>query len=326
MLFHQSDGDSIPNTWVLLDSQSTVNIFKNPVFLKNIRKSPSGHLRVLTNGGVCTLHLIGDLPNFSTVWFNPQSLANILSLRAMRQICRVTMDTDQEAAILVHRQDGSIMRFLEFCSGLYYFDASTAVSTTASNKGYCFIDTVPANLASFTRREIEGANAAIALYRKLRRPSQATFEHLLSSNFVRNCPLTADDARRATYIYGPDLASLKGKTTRRSPTHVPDLALVALPPTVLEFHREVILAIDFFFVQGHAFFHTISRKIQFRTTELAPSRGRKTITKCLTKVAQLYHSRGFLISTIHCDNEFRKVEPDFPDIRFNIAAANMSER
>ena len=179
MIFHQTDSDSIPNTWVLLDSQSTVNIFKNPAFLTNIRESPSGHLRVLTNGGLCTSHLVGDLPNFGTVWFNPQSLANILSLRAVRQICCVTMDTDQEAAILVHRKDGSIMRFLEFRSGLYYFDASTAVSTTASNKGYCFIDTVPANLASFTRREIEGANVAKALYRKLERPSQATFEHLL---------------------------------------------------------------------------------------------------------------------------------------------------
>ena len=99
MIFHQTDSDSIPNTWVLLDSQLTVNIFKNPAFLTNMRESPSGHLRVLTNSGVCTSHLVGDLPNFGTVWFNPQSLANILSLWAVCQICRVTMNTDQEAAL-----------------------------------------------------------------------------------------------------------------------------------------------------------------------------------------------------------------------------------
>ena len=236
MLFHQSTdgGDTIPDTWILLDSQSTVNIFKNPIFLTDIHESSSGELRVLTNGGICVSHLVGTLPNFGTVWYNPSSLANILSLRAVRQVCRVTMDTDKEVTILVHLKDGTIMRFIKFCSGLYFFNASKAISRSSSpSSGYCFIDTVPNNLASFTRREIEGATAARVLYRKLGRPSQSIFEHLLASNFIRNCPITADDARRATYIYGPDLASLKGKTTRRSPTHVPHIDLVLCHLTFL---------------------------------------------------------------------------------------------
>ena len=51
MLFLQSHitDNSIPSTWVLLDSQSTMSIFKNPDFLVNISISPSGNLCILTN-------------------------------------------------------------------------------------------------------------------------------------------------------------------------------------------------------------------------------------------------------------------------------------
>ncbi len=51
---------------ILLDSQSTVSVFRNPRMLSNIR--PSGHvLRVLTNGGSQDSQLIGDLPNLGPV-------------------------------------------------------------------------------------------------------------------------------------------------------------------------------------------------------------------------------------------------------------------
>ena len=125
MFFHQTSdgGDTIPDAWILLDSQLTINIFKNPIFLTNIHKSSSGELCVLTNGGVCVSHLVSTLPNFSNVWYNPRSLANILSLCVVCQVCHVTISS-----------------------------------------GYCFIDTVLNNLASFTCHEIEGATTARALY------------------------------------------------------------------------------------------------------------------------------------------------------------------
>ena len=65
--------------WILLDSQSTVSVFRNPDMLTNIR--PSGHvLRAVTNGGFQEEStLVGDFPNLGEVWFNKQSIANILS-------------------------------------------------------------------------------------------------------------------------------------------------------------------------------------------------------------------------------------------------------
>jgi hypothetical protein len=95
----------IDPTWILLDSQSTISVFRNADMLTNIR--PSGHvLRAITNGATQDSDLIGDFPNLGQVWFNAASIANILSLADVRKVCRVTMDTNNEAALVVHRLDG----------------------------------------------------------------------------------------------------------------------------------------------------------------------------------------------------------------------------
>ena len=97
----------INQNWVLLDSESTVNIFSNARFLTNIRHCGNARgLRVHTNGGSQDTNMIGDLPGFGPVWYNKGSLANILSLAAVRKVCRVTMDTLEEAAIVVHKKNG----------------------------------------------------------------------------------------------------------------------------------------------------------------------------------------------------------------------------
>ena len=96
----QNNVREIDTNWILLDSESTVSIFRNGRLLKNIRESenPKG-LRVYGNGGSQDAHLVGDLPGFGPVWYNPQSLANILLLAEVRKLCRVTMDTSLAAAM-----------------------------------------------------------------------------------------------------------------------------------------------------------------------------------------------------------------------------------
>ncbi|KAI2506981.1 hypothetical protein MHU86_7478 [Fragilaria crotonensis] len=97
---------AIDPSWILLDSQSTISVFRNPDMLTNIRPS-NRTLRAVTNEGFQDSTLMGDFPNLGPVWFNPASIANILSLAEVRKVCRVTMDTTTESAMCVHRLDGS---------------------------------------------------------------------------------------------------------------------------------------------------------------------------------------------------------------------------
>jgi len=156
---------SSPHCPGYLDSQSTVSVSKNPKFLSNIRRSNS-HLKVHMNGGTQISSLVGDIKNFGTVWYNPDSLANIFSLAAVGKLRCITMDTSIEAALCLHCSDGSIMKFIEYGLGLYYHDAAAAVQPN-SNKNvidYSFVSTVTNNKAQLPRREIEGADKTRALY------------------------------------------------------------------------------------------------------------------------------------------------------------------
>jgi hypothetical protein len=114
----------------------------------------------------------------------------------------------------VHCLDGSVMRFVEHPLGLYAFNASNK-----NVNAYTMLNTVAAQKKLFSQREVSDADAARVLYRKLGRPSESEFQHILWHNLIHNCPVTPDDATRALMIYGPDIAVLKGKphAARRPP-------------------------------------------------------------------------------------------------------------
>jgi Reverse transcriptase (RNA-dependent DNA polymerase)/Zinc knuckle len=315
--FYQDNipGAMIPDHWVLLDSQSTVSVFKNKSFLSNIRPSDT-KMTVYTNGGTQVSSLIGDVNNFGTVWYNPDSLANILSLAEVRKVCRVTMDTDDEPAMFVHRNNGMVMKFVEYKSGLYYHD------TSQQEHNFTFVSTVTDNKRRFTDREIADADAAIALHRKLGRPSQKQFELMLKEGHIRNCPVTVDDAKRAFLLYGPCVANLKGTAVKHSLSHVESVKFISLPDYILEHHKDITLCVDIFYVQKLMFLTTISRKVRFRTVTPIADRSKKTILKELGDIIRIYSVRGFTVTNIHGDNEFECVRYDILPCALNIVTAD----
>ena len=99
----------------------------------------------------------------------------------------------------------------------------------------------------------------VRLKQPMGRPSQQQFEHWLDSGFITNCSLTSADAKRTHIIYGPDIATIKGKTSKQKGAHVP------LARHILVDHGDVSLCMDIFFVNQNASFRTISNKLQFCT-------------------------------------------------------------
>ena len=147
-------------------------------------------MALLTNGGIFESHMKGDIANYGSVWFNENSLANILSLSEVRKRCRITMDTDVEPAIFVHRSDGSSMKFIEYKSGLYYYEVKMDNHNNNEVSDYCFVNTIAYNKKMFSNREIKMAEKAIELYAILKRPGQKRFEFLLAHNLIMNCPVS----------------------------------------------------------------------------------------------------------------------------------------
>ena len=73
------DSEFVDDAWILLDTASTITIFNNPIYLRNIR-STTTTTTVHTSGGNLTINKEGFLP-FLQRWvaFHPSSLGNILS-------------------------------------------------------------------------------------------------------------------------------------------------------------------------------------------------------------------------------------------------------
>jgi hypothetical protein len=89
------------------------------------------------------------------------------------------MDTDLQPAFHVHTADGSgYTIFAEHVSGLYLHDACTRISypttvaktTSPSIIGYSYLQTVATNKLSYTKRQIDTADKARELYRKIGHP------------------------------------------------------------------------------------------------------------------------------------------------------------
>eukprot|EP00957_Ditylum_brightwellii_P096269 7332464-Ditylum_brightwellii.AAC.1 len=59
-----------------------------------------------------------------TVHFNENTMATVLSLSDIASLdgVHLTMNTLEERAILVHLDDGKVIKFKECDDGLYYFD------------------------------------------------------------------------------------------------------------------------------------------------------------------------------------------------------------
>ena len=67
---HNATRREVPLTWLLLNSQSTVDLIANPKMLVNTRKvRGEDAIRVHCNSGVKIVYRVGDLTGYGTVWY-----------------------------------------------------------------------------------------------------------------------------------------------------------------------------------------------------------------------------------------------------------------
>ena len=314
-IFFQDTSSTLLNqNLILLDSCSSHHQFCNPNIVKNIRHS-NHPIMVHCNAGTKVTTQEADFGSIA-VYFNPASIANVLSLGKLRKDGYKVGYDDDEGAFVVTTHLGQVI-FRDIGNHLHCADIADLPAAAAA----MFVNTVAQNYEGYTKREVLKAHEARRFQRMIGAPSERDYQGLVREKLIANCPVTVTDVHNAHQLFGPDLANLRGKTVRRSPEHVA-VDYIDLPLSFLDRHRNVTVTADIMFVNGLPFLITLSRAINLVTIEFASTRTAANLTKLLTRVVDVYAAAGFKVQTVLMDMEFQCLQPLMPQIIVNTTAAN----
>ena len=297
---------------VLLDNQASVSIFCNRDLLSNVQKSQN---QIVLNGVQANAKGVrvseeGSFNDVGTVYYSEKSTANILSFASMVDDGAKIRYDQQGRFTLQPKGSNNIYSFcrrrIPGSEGRFYVcDVDTMVSETATDhplEETALVQTVSDNLKLYTKREVASARSARELLARMGYPSVEEAISMLRDG--NDFSVTEYDFRVADTIWGKDIASIKGKTTKRKSQP----AMLTLTPTVVQ--QQQILSIDIMFVEQVALLVAVSHPLDLTLGVILenadigkPSRCAESVKKCLDTIVATLRSRNFIISLIMSDGE-----------------------
>ena len=310
---------------LVADSGAGCSIVSNEKLLSNIRPAPNNEtMRMHCNSGTIQTDLIGDLDGYGTVWFNPQGIANIISLGEASARHRITMDNTLDNAIFIHKSDGTARRFGCMKSGIYCCDLKSSNSFVFNG-----IVSVESQEQQYSALDVNRAKAARKLQETMGFISERDLLQIVDNNLIRDSKVRRRDVLTAGDIYGKNTNVLKGKTTRRTPPQVREDAYMDVPRFILDrYSKSVTLCADVMHVNGVPFFIAISKHIKHISLVPGSNMNKATMLASTNKVISAYHQRGFTVTNMQMDNAFETLRDDLNSqhqVTLNTVAASEHE-
>ena len=298
---------------VLLDNQSTTDIFCNKDFLEDIQEV-SETLYLDTNGGVLKCNHKGTLPGYGEVWYNDKAIANVISMSNAEKKGKYQITYDKNVGFTMKNLiNGNINVFKKDATGLYITPKKTELS---------MLNTVEENKKLYTKRQVARAEEARKLYQVIGYPSLRDYKHIIQTNQIKNCPVTIEDINISEKIFGPDVYAIKGKSVRKKPKVVVN-DYIEIPRELIQAHKGIILCADIMFIDQVGFLVTMSKHIKFITIRYIPDRKKDTLLEAFDATFIKYNNAGFVIKDLHVDPEFECIKSamEFNEIYVNLTAA-----
>ena len=154
------------------------------------------------------------------IYYNPQPIANILSLKAVSEVegYRVSMDTDEDPSIRLHH--GNItLKFPHGVNGLYYCTVEDMNLFSSKVKSVRCSSGKPTKagkhvsfLQAYTKANAAKTTQVRELQQQMMWPSDEAMKYYLKHDLIKGTDLSSSDIDNVNRILGKPLASVRGKT------------------------------------------------------------------------------------------------------------------
>jgi hypothetical protein len=207
---------------------------------------------------------VGDLGTISQVWVNEGGIANIVPLKVLEKVWRITYDSHwgmNAGHFVIHTDMGNI----KVCNNkkeMPYLNLKEVEEEVA----LLLVQTIRGNMEGFTKHKVEEARTAREAQAMVGHPTDRNFLGMVHANMIPNCPITPTTVKNANVIFGPDLAGVRGRMVGRPPESV-RTDYVQIPLIILKRYQLVTLAVDVMFVNGVPFLGSVSRGLNLITAE-----------------------------------------------------------
>jgi hypothetical protein len=141
---------------------------------------------------------------------------------------------------------------------------------------------------------------------------------MLRKGLISNAPVTQKSVQIANDVYGPEVASLKGKTKLTKPTTIVPLPLPKLVTT------ELTMLCDLMFVEGDRSFVSVTLPLGLLMVSPIPDKTVDSVRYALNQQIREYRARDFAINTIWSDREggILKLKADLQDTGIKCESAS----
>ena len=271
---------------ILLDTCAGESVFNDSSLLYNVEHAPTPMIvsGVNPKGKPLIIKKCG-VSAFGNVYYSPDCAGNILSFGNSVRDCTDVKHLHEYDCYIV--QDVSGKYFYRFSRdetmNIYQCNLDTMVTECMP----MLVTTVDERKKKYTVREVRDASLARDYQRRLGYASAAQTIKLISQGNLTNSKVTARDVHRAINIWGPDVGSLKGKTT----SHQAKIE-EKLPVTGREHETEQI-----------PYLITVVQPIEFLFVSKLAKRDEKTLWNSLKTAIASMTKYKFRIKMIRVDGE-----------------------
>ena len=288
---------------VLLDTCAGESVFRNrklfysimpsttPVIINGV--NPHGEPLVITESGET---------DFGTVYFDSNCIANILSFgNIVNNSESVSYDSAQDCYKVRMQKLGPIYKFIhDQSTNIYLCDLDKNISyknVNFDNSISVMVTTVTDKKKLYTVRQVKAAELAREYQRKLGYASPGQLIKLIGQGKLEKSNITAQDVVRALDIFGPDLGSLKGKTT----SHKAELE-EELPVMHRQFLNQ-IMYIDLMFVNSLPYLISVTNPLEYVMISKLSRKNNSSLWMNLESNINHITKYGFKITMIRVDGE-----------------------